>query len=95
MTFTESATLMADSAFRNRVKVAAMSIATTYLAEPADTPSHNSRYKWASTCFQSPDAVAGQLQHPVVMDSQVQTDGASITDADLQTATERVIDKMI
>jgi hypothetical protein len=95
MTYTESAALMTDLDFRNRTKVAALEIANYYLIEAPDTAGHNSRYKWAQLCYQSPDAVAAQLQHPVVMDSQVQTDGADITDADLHDAVERVVNKMI
>ncbi|HEY1897559.1 MAG TPA: hypothetical protein VGG62_14865 [Terracidiphilus sp.] len=95
MIYTESAALMTDPEFRSRIKVAALEIANYYLVEDAATPSHNSRYKWGQLCYQSPDAVAGQLQHPTVMDSQVQTDGAAITDAALHDAVERVVNKVI
>jgi hypothetical protein len=95
MIYSESASLMNDPNFRSRVKVAALEIANYYLIEAPDTAGHNSRYKWAQLCYQSPDAVAGQLQHPVVMDTQVQADGSAISDADLHNAVERVVDKMI
>jgi hypothetical protein len=95
MTYTESAALMTDLEFRSRVKVAALEIANYYSIEAPDTAGHNSRYKWAQLCYQSPDAVAGQLQHPTVMDAQVQTNGAAITDPDLHDAVERVVNKTI
>jgi hypothetical protein len=95
MTYNESAALMSDPEFRSRVKVAALEIANYYITEPPDTQAHNSRYKWAQLCYQSPDAVAGQLQHPVVMDDQVQTDGTAITDPALHDAVERVVNKVI
>jgi hypothetical protein len=95
MTYPESAKLMNDLDFRSRIKVAALEIAGYYLAETASTIAHNSRYKWAQLCYQSPDTVAGQLQHPVVMDAQVQTDGIAITDINLHDAVERVVNKII
>jgi hypothetical protein len=95
MTYPESADLMTNPDFRNRVKVAALEIANYYLAEDPGSIAHNSRYKWAQLCYQSPDAVAGQLQHPTVMDAQVQTDGAAITDTALHDAVERVVNKII
>jgi hypothetical protein len=95
MAYEASAALMADIAFRDRIKVAALEIATAYQAEDPTTPAHNSRYKWAVLCFQSPDAVAGQLQHPVVMDPTVQANGSGIIDADLHDAVERVVNKII
>jgi hypothetical protein len=42
-----------------------------------------------------PDAAAGQVTPPVVMDGAVQTDGAAITDAVLQTAVETTVNKML
>jgi hypothetical protein len=95
MTYEASAALMADPDFRARIKVAALEIANYYLIEAPDSAGHNSRYKWAQLCYQSPDAVAAQLQHPTVMDSQVQTAGKDITDPDLHDAVERVVNKMI
>jgi hypothetical protein len=86
---------MTDPDFRNRIKVASLEIANYYLTEPADTPGHGSRYKWGGLCYQSPDAIAGQLQPPVVMDPQVQTDGTAISDTNLHDAVERVVGKII
>ena len=43
MTYTESAALMTDSAFRGRIKVAALKYADSILTEVETTPAHNTR----------------------------------------------------
>ena len=75
MTYEESAALMSDSAFRGRVKVSCIKYADSILIEASSTPGHTSRLRWAQSCFQAPDMVAGQTQPPVVMDPAVQTGG--------------------
>lgn len=95
MTYEESAALMNNQAFRGRIKVAHLKYATFIQAEPPDTPAHSARYRWAGQAAQQPDAMAGNLQPMVVMDTQVQTEGAAITDAALQTSVEAVINKML
>lgn len=95
MTYDESAALMNDPAFRGRVKVSALQFAATINSEATDTPAHNTRMKWATNCMQVPDTVAIQLQAPVVMEASVQAAGSDITDADLQTAVESVVNKLM
>jgi hypothetical protein len=94
MTYDESAALMIDPTFRSRVKVACLKFADFIDGEDASTPGHNARLRWAVNCFQSPDQTAAQIQPPTVMDAQVQTDGAAITDTALQTAVETTVEKM-
>jgi hypothetical protein len=93
--YTESAALMVDVAFRGRIKVAGLKYSTYILGEDPVTPAHNSRYKWAQNFALQPDMVASQIQPMVVMDAQVQTDGAAISDAALQTSVEFVVNKII
>ena len=95
MTYDESSALMNDMAFRGRIKVAALKAATFYQGEDPTLAGHNSRYKWAQSCFSSPDMTASQLQPPVVMDSGVQEAGAEIDDEALQASVEATISKII
>jgi len=95
MDYTESSALMTDVTFRGRVKVAALKFATTIMNEEPTVTAHNARMRWAQTMYQQPDAIAVQLQPPVVMDPAVQTAGADIDDAGLQSAVEAVINKLI
>jgi len=86
---------MGDVELRNRIKVAVLTYASYILNEGTGVPAHTSRVRWAQQVYQSPDSVAAQVQPPVVMDGQVQLDGAAITDAALQTAVEGVVNKLI
>lgn len=95
LTYDESAALMTDPQFRGRVKVSALKYADSILGEATTVPAHNSRLKWAQTAFQAPDAVALQIQSPVVMDAAVQESGAEIDDAALQGAVETTVNKML
>jgi hypothetical protein len=95
LTYEQSAALMKDAAFIDRIKVACLKFADYILAEPVTTPAHNTRYRWALQTTNSPDNTAQQITPPVVMDSAVQQDGAAITDAALQTTVETVINKLM
>lgn len=95
MDYTESAALMRDQAFHGRVKVAGLKYTTYVLAEDPAMPGHSSRYNWAKNFAIQPDMSATQIQPMVVMDTQVQTDGAAITDEALQTSVEAVVNKMV
>jgi hypothetical protein len=99
MTYEESAALMTNVAFRNRIKVACLNFATYISTEDAATAGHNARLRWSQTCFQSPDSVAGQVQPPTVMDPGIQTstqpDGSDITDPTLQESVETTVNKML
>jgi hypothetical protein len=95
MTYTEAAALMTDSDFRGRVKVSCLKYANSIMGEATTVPAHNTRVRWATSCMQSPDITAANVQPPVVMDAQVQTDGADITDAALQVSVETVVNKMM
>jgi hypothetical protein len=95
MTYTELAALMIDQEFRGRIKVAALKYAGSIMIELATVPAHNTRLRWAQTCYQQPDMTAGQLQPPTVMDPAVQTSGSEITDVALQSAVEGVVNQMM
>jgi hypothetical protein len=95
MTYTESAALMIDNDFRGRIKVACLKYATSIMDESSTVPNHNTRMKWAASCFGAPDSTAAQIQPPTVMDAAVQSAGAAIDDASLQGAVETTINKMM
>lgn len=95
LTYSESANLMNDMAFRGRIKVACMHYAQYILDEAPSTPAHFTRLRWAQSAYQQPDMIAQQHQTGVVMEPQVQVDGANITDPNLQTAVETVVNKSL
>ena len=95
LTYEESAALMSDVAFRDRIKVACLKYANYIVDEAANVPAHNTRIKWAQNCMTNPDGAAINVQPTVVMTADVQTDGAAITDADLQVAVETSINKLM
>jgi hypothetical protein len=95
LTYAESNALMKDQEFQGRIKVACLKYADSIVGEPTGTAAHNTRLKWAQTCFQGPDMVANQVQPPVVMDAEVQADGAAITDIALQVTVETVVNKLM
>ena len=95
LTYDDSQKLMNDFEFRGRIKVAALHFAAYVLSEATNTPAHNTRYKWAQNTYQQPDMVAQSLHPAVVMEDLVQQNGGAISDVDLQTATESVINKVI
>lgn len=95
MTNEESAALMADMTFRGRIKVSCLKFATSILDEASTVQGHSARYRWAQTAASIPDQEAARVQPMVVMDGQVQLDGANITDAALQTTVETVVSKFL
>lgn len=95
LTYDQSATLMSDVSFRNRVKVACLTFAKYITGEPSTIAAHNTRVKWAQSCMTNPDMIASQVQPPTVMEDQVQTSGAAITDEALQAAVETAVTKLL
>jgi hypothetical protein len=93
--YAQSAALMKNPAFIDRIKVACLKYANYILNEPTNTPAHSSRLRWAQTTTTSPDYTAQTITPPVVMDDAVQEEGDAISDADLQTAVETTVNKLI
>ena len=93
--YAASAALMKDGAFIDRVKVACLKYADFILNEQPSTPAHSTRIRWAQSTTESPDHAAQTVTPPVVMDGQVQQDGAAITDAALQTTVETTINRLM
>ena len=93
MTYEESAALMQDIPFRNRIKVSAIKYAEFLLIQPVSTEAVNTKRNWARNTQVQPDQTAAALQPTVVMDGQVQLDGAAITDAALQVTVETIIQR--
>jgi len=92
MTFEESAQLMNDPTFRGRVKVAALTYAQ-YILQSG--PLGNSRFQWAQRTMQTPDQTAQTLVPAVVMNVNVQQNGANTDDPNLQAAVQVVAEIMI
>jgi hypothetical protein len=93
--YTASAALMKDATFVDRVKVACLKYANYIFNEPVNTPAHSTRIRWAATTTESPDHAAQSITPSVVMDGQEQADGATITDAALQTTVETTINRLM
>src|SRR5262245_60001541 len=95
LTYQQSADLMADVAFKDRVKVCCLNYAGNIMNEAANVAAHQTRIKWSQRTFTNPESVAMEVISPTVMDAAVQTDGAAISDAALQTAVETTVNKML
>lgn len=95
MTYEESAALMSDVNFRGRLKVACLNYASYIMNEPTGTPAHATRIRWAQNTALQPDQAAMQIQPMVVMDPQVQAEGPAISDAQLQTAVETTVNRIL
>lgn len=89
LTYEESAALMSDPVFQGRVKAACLSYAQTLLATP---PANNpSLFRWAGNTYVNPDFAMNQVTPPAVMNVNVQTEGAAITDPALLATVEYVV----
>ena|SRR5258708_268086 len=88
-----SAALMKTATFVDRVKVACIKFANSILNESYATPGHTARERWALQTRANADGAAQTVAVPTVMDPQVQIDGATITDANLQAAVEVAVEK--
>jgi len=86
---------MTDMPFQGRVKVAVLKFASSIMVEASTVPAHNTRERWAVNTMQNPGMVAAQVTPGVVMDPAVQQDGADVTDAALQAATEAVVNNLL
>jgi hypothetical protein len=95
LTYEETYALTKDTAFRGRVNVSCCHYAAYITDEPATTPAHSTRYKWAQNTLLSPEMAVNQVISTVVNDDAVQADGAAITDQALQTAVETAVQKLI
>jgi hypothetical protein len=91
MTYEESNLLMQDPAFRGRVKVAALTYAQYLSLEPAT----NAQMRWIQNTMAAPDQMAMTLTPPTVMNPNVQTAGAAVTDEQLQAAVQAVANQFM
>jgi hypothetical protein len=95
LTYQESAELMRDSMFIDRVMVGCLHYAEYIANEDDATPAHNSRIRWARDVMENPTNVAAKMTPTVVMDPVVQEQGGTISDADLQLAVETAVNKLL
>jgi hypothetical protein len=95
LTYDESSALMTDIPFRGRIKVACLNFAQYIADEAPSVDGHVSRLRWAQQTYLNPDAAALQVQAPTVMDPNVQAQGGTIPDDQLQSAVENTVKKFI
>jgi hypothetical protein len=95
LTYENSADLMRDPIFISRIKVACLKFAAYITDEAPNVPAHNTRLRWAGNTLSAPDVAANAIAPAVVMDQQVQLDGAEITDEALQTVVENSVNRML
>jgi len=95
LSYDESNALMQDANFRGRVKVACLKFADYITNEGPSVTAHNTRFKWAQRTYQNPDQSAFEATPGTVMDPNVQSQGAAIDDATLQTAVETTLNKLM
>lgn len=95
LTYADTAALMGDMDFRNRVKVACLRFA--HYITTADRPAvgGNTLLRWAQETFNSPDTAVTRLVPSLVMDDKVQEQGSRIIDADLQGVVETAVNRML
>lgn len=95
ISYEDQSNLMNDFVFRGRIKVACLTYSSYILNEPPSTDGHSSRYRWAQNVGNQPDVEAARLQPMICMDDKVKEQGKDISDSDLQTATETVVNKFL
>jgi len=62
--------------------------------EPADTPAHNTRMRWARETLADPFIAVSKIMPALAMDAKVQEFGGAITDPDLQSAIETTVNNL-
>jgi hypothetical protein len=95
LTYEQTYALMSDTTFRGRVNIACVNFARYITDEAPNTTAHATRIKWAQNTLLNPEVAVNQVIPTVVTDSAVQTDGAAITDAALQSAVETAVNKLL
>src|SRR5262245_56234889 len=95
LTYTESANLMKDNAFVDRVKVACLKYADFIMGEASTVPAHSARLRWAQMVNTNPDTAAQMITPETVMDPAVQGAGSAIDDPGLQSAVENAVNKFL
>lgn len=91
LTYEQSGELMNDEAFRTRCKVAVIKYASAILSSHGNFSS--SMFTWAKRAYLEPDQVVPQVIPATVLDPAIQQYGSDITDQNLQTAVEYVVQK--
>jgi hypothetical protein len=95
LTYEQTYALTKDAIFRGRVAVGCTHYAVFITDEPANTPAHSTRYKWAQNTLGNVDSAVNMVITTVCNDTAVQTDGAAITDAALQSTVETAVNKLL
>lgn len=95
-TYAEIDTLSKDAAFVGKLEVAVIKYTEYILSEDPATAYHAVRMRWANTVVQSGAApVVSKIALAVAFDSVMQANLASYTDAQLQSAAEVRINRIM
>lgn len=95
LTYQELFALRGDADFRGRTSVACVKFAEYITGEASNTPAHSTRYKWAQTTLVQPEVAVNQVIATVTNDPAVVEQGATITDAALQSVVENSVNKLL
>lgn len=95
ITYSETAELMKDTTFIGRSEIACLKYASYIQGEDAAVPAHATRMRWAQATVTNVTQSVAVIMPVLVMDDKVQTDGAAITDPNLQSAVETSVNKFI
>jgi hypothetical protein len=91
LSYQETAALMTDATFNSRIAVACMTYAKYIAGETTPMQGRNTAVRWAQATVANASASASAIAPVVVMDPNVQAQGAAIDDPGLQTAVETAI----
>lgn len=95
-TYAEIITLSKDADFLGRLEVCVVKFAEYVLNEAANEPYHAVRARWADSVVTSGAAgVVSRIALPVALDSVIQDNLATYTDAQLQAAAEVRIQRIM
>ncbi len=95
-TYAEINALYKDAAFLGKVEVSVVKYTDFILNEDTATPNHTKRWNWAvSAATSGPSSVAGRIAANVAWDGTIQANLGASTDAQIQSAAEAWINKVL
>jgi hypothetical protein len=95
-TYAELNALYKDAAFLGKVEVAIIKYTDYILSESTATDNHTKRWNWAVQAAQNgPSLVAARIAPNVSWDATIQAQLAAATDAQIQSAVEAWINRLL
>lgn len=95
LSYTDSDALTNDTSFQGRIKIACLHFSQYIVNEDPSTPAHTTRERWARATYENPLMAAQRVTPGVVMEPHVQAGGKNVTDDDLQTDVETVVNRLM